>query len=424
MEIKELVTVVPSSTDLVPVSIGEDTRNCKVSDLWDKELKTELEEARGTHDNLNSRLDADKTDALTREIESTGYGVISGLTVGAQATPNMTVSIATGIVHMPNGVRLAPSARAALTINAADTTNPRKDIIHVNSDSTIGYTPGIPSTTPVAPTVPVGAFLLAEITVGANVTTITNLNIADKRKLKNSTDSLATQLSDYTKVNSYLVDSGSANAYVITPSPAITSYVAGQVFKFKAVNSNTGASTLNVSGKGAIALVKDVNVPLVTGDILAGQIITAVYDSTNFQIVPDVSTKFSSHVSETVYEQLMGTRDLTVAGIQTFTLATNKIPKRIEIIATVGVPGTKLSNGSWSESGGVQQSNMFTWGGASSTSFATTSNLLYMSESAITNATKVDFHNRWAGGFDINWSKDGTGATGTATLLIKVSYHD
>ena len=146
-------------------------------------------------------------------------------------------------------------------------------------------------------------------------------------------------------------------------------------------------------------------------------------DSLNSQMNENTQN-INNHKTESIYEQFTVIRDLTVEGIQTFALATNKIPKRIEIVATVGVPGTKLSNGSWSESGSASQSNMFTWGGASSMNFATTSNLLFISENSVTVATKADFHNRWAGGFDITWSKVGTGATGTATLLIKVSYHD
>ena len=45
-------------------------------------------------------------------------------------------------------------------------------------------------------------------------------------------------------------DSGSANTYAIALTPAVTAYVAGQVFHFKAGNTNTGASTLNVNALG------------------------------------------------------------------------------------------------------------------------------------------------------------------------------
>ena len=41
---------------------------------------------------------------------------------------------------------------------------------------------------------------------------------------------------------------GTANAQTLTPTPAIPAYYAGQTFVFKASASNTGATTLNVSG--------------------------------------------------------------------------------------------------------------------------------------------------------------------------------
>ncbi len=113
-------------------------------------------------------------------------------------------------------------------------------------------------------------------------------------EVKSSTDANTTSLSDRTKIDGNIDDTGSANTYVIAPVPPIIAYAKYQTFKFIAKTANTGASTLNVNGLGAKALVKDVNVALTTGDILAGQIITAVYDGTNFQLVPDFKAQFAS----------------------------------------------------------------------------------------------------------------------------------
>ena len=87
----------------------------------------------------------------------------------------------------------------------------------------------------------------------------------------------------------YVADTGSANAYVMTLVPAISSYTTGTpTFTFKAANANTGASTLNINGVGATAIKKvqgGITTALVANDILAGQICTVVYDGTNFQII-------------------------------------------------------------------------------------------------------------------------------------------
>jgi len=107
--------------------------------------------------------------------------------------------------------------------------------------------------------------------------TVENL---DSRKI--STD-------DYIRANGYSEDIGVANSYVITTTPTFSEYTVGQTFKFKAKYSNTGVSTLNVNGLGAINILKYVVIPLSANDILANQIVEVIYDGANFQVVPDYS---------------------------------------------------------------------------------------------------------------------------------------
>jgi len=122
--------------------------------------------------------------ALTTQVnERTTYGVYSGLTVSAQGSPNMTVAVATGTIYMANGTRYAPAANNALAITAADATNPRIDIVYVNSSGAISYLAGTAAASPSAPSVPDGGLKLAEISVPANDTTIETTQILDKRKL-------------------------------------------------------------------------------------------------------------------------------------------------------------------------------------------------------------------------------------------------
>lgn len=90
-------------------------------------------------------------------------------------------------------------------------------------------------------------------------------------------------------VNFYL-DGGSANAYTITTAPLINSIPLGTVLNFQAAHANTGTSTLNVDGLGAIPIKKNggtgtsVGLNLATGDIATGQVVTVMYDGTNFQM--------------------------------------------------------------------------------------------------------------------------------------------
>lgn len=232
-------------------------------------------------------------------LESTGYGVVSGSPVAAQSAPNMTVNVPSNTLELQSGVRIVSVSNSALAINVSDTVNPRKDIVFIDTDFIIKYIAGVAAATPVVPSTPVGAFLLSEINVLANATTITNANIVDKRKMKNTTDLLATQLSDRMKIPGVVDDTGTANTYIIAPNPVITAYAKYQTFKFIAKTANTGASTLNVNGLGVKALVKDVNVALATGDILAGQVVEAIFDGTNFQIVNlNYKTQLSNKVDK------------------------------------------------------------------------------------------------------------------------------
>lgn len=86
------------------------------------------------------------------------------------------------------------------------------------------------------------------------------------------------------------VTTGTGTAYVLTLNPPITTYVADQLFTFRAHTVNTGPATLFVSTAtdGAKALKKwqgGVLVDLAAGDIPTGRESVAVYDGTVFQVL-------------------------------------------------------------------------------------------------------------------------------------------
>jgi hypothetical protein len=84
----------------------------------------------------------------------------------------------------------------------------------------------------------------------------------------------------------YAADGGSNDTYVISlaVNPTSLANITGLPIAFKANTANTGACTLAVNGLTATAIKKNVSADLDTGDILAGQVVTVVYDGTNFQI--------------------------------------------------------------------------------------------------------------------------------------------
>lgn len=93
----------------------------------------------------------------------------------------------------------------------------------------------------------------------------------------------------------YAADGQTSDAYEVTLAPAPTAYFTGMVVKFKANTLNTGACTLNVNSLGAKTLKKNVSSDLETGDILANQIVTVIYDGTNFQVLSHLSTTISNN---------------------------------------------------------------------------------------------------------------------------------
>lgn len=84
----------------------------------------------------------------------------------------------------------------------------------------------------------------------------------------------------------YAVDTGTANAYAVALTPVpITPITAGFPVKFKALNSNTGASTLALNGATAVNIIRTTGGALLANDIFAGGVFELVFDGTSYQLV-------------------------------------------------------------------------------------------------------------------------------------------
>lgn len=90
---------------------------------------------------------------------------------------------------------------------------------------------------------------------------------------------------------------GTANAITLSPSPAITSYAAGQRFSFVAASTNTGAVTVNVSGLGAKNLYKNGSQQLVANEITINSLNVIEFDGTNFQLISSTIERRASIAS-------------------------------------------------------------------------------------------------------------------------------
>lgn len=83
---------------------------------------------------------------------------------------------------------------------------------------------------------------------------------------------------------------GTADVITLTPSPAITSYVAGQRFSFIASGANTTNVTVAISSLSAKAITKNGTTALAAGDIPSGALVSITYDGTQFQLSPQTKT--------------------------------------------------------------------------------------------------------------------------------------
>jgi hypothetical protein len=111
---------------------------------------------------------------------------------------------------------------------------------------------------------------------------------------------------------SYAAASGSSNAFAITLSPAPAAYAEGMEVRFRANHAISGPATVNVNGLGAKSIVKNISTPLGNCDIAVNQIVAAVYDGTNFQLI---SPTYLASVDATAGpDQLVYGSSTTLAG--------------------------------------------------------------------------------------------------------------
>jgi len=108
------------------------------------------------------------------------------------------------------------------------------------------------------------------------------------------------------------VDTGSANNYVLNFTAPFTSYIDGTVIYWVPSNTNTGASTLNVNGLGALALVNQNGSALSAGQLVVNQVAVVMLKSGQWLLI-------SSGLASTASQTLFVARRSVGAGNQTVT---------------------------------------------------------------------------------------------------------
>ena len=129
--------------------------------------------------NIQSVLYQEIIDVLLEGVNGKNC-VLSGLAMTGGA--DMTPDVAKGAV-LSNGVLYAVAA-STVTISAADATNPRLDLVVVNSSGSLAVRTGTPSATPKPPARTANDVVIAQIYVAANDTSIGSGSIQDLRVMR------------------------------------------------------------------------------------------------------------------------------------------------------------------------------------------------------------------------------------------------
>ena len=87
---------------------------------------------------------------------------------------------------------------------------------------------------------------------------------------------------------------GGGNNFTLTYPANITTLTSGLSFTFKSNHTITGPSSISINGLAAISMKKEVSIDLEANDILLDQIVTIVFDGTNFQMTSKAGTSGGS----------------------------------------------------------------------------------------------------------------------------------
>lgn len=93
---------------------------------------------------------------------------------------------------------------------------------------------------------------------------------------------------------SYGAATGSSSAYALTTAPSFVNVTVGTVVHFMANHAATGASTLDLNGTGAAPIKKNFDQDLIADDIKNGQIVTVMFDGTNWQMLSQLGNASAS----------------------------------------------------------------------------------------------------------------------------------
>lgn len=182
----------------------------------------------------------------------------------------MTIELGAGtLFDTVTKTRLTLAAQTSPLVVAPSSLS-RWDIVYISRRTgVVGIQTGVENASPVDPTIPDGKVPVARVRLATTTVSIGPSLIDDIRELEQLGDFGPQDIQNQTFTA--FDDTGAANAYVITPDPAIAAYTKYQAWVVDIANANTGASTMNIGGLGVRNIFDyRTGAALVGGDIAAG----------------------------------------------------------------------------------------------------------------------------------------------------------
>ena len=223
----------------------------------------------GSHPAENDRLTTQALWATTGIIKSTSLEVTQNAPAGLSVLVSSGWAAIVGTIQANMGTYVGYNdATATLSINTADPTNPRIDLVCMTvndayytgalNNVVLQVVAGTPAGSPVAPTLPANSISLATVAVGAGATAITNANITDTRVL----------------VTTNIPESGDISAVV----------------------AGTGLSGGGTSGSVTLSINTSVTADLTTAQTLTNKTLTSPL--INLGVNPQTGTSYTTVLSD------------------------------------------------------------------------------------------------------------------------------
>lgn len=151
----------------------------------------------------------------------------------------------------------------------------------------------------------------------------------------------------------YGIDTGAANAYAVTYSPAVTALTDGMVLQFKAANTNTGVSTFNPNGLGARPIVYNSGAALGANTILANGDVWLQYNSSlgGGSWVLLAGQNFGNASLATVVANSFDTTAGRLLSVGYAGLGSTDLPDELTDTDTINLTGFHLASGAHTPSG-------------------------------------------------------------------------